>query len=477
MAQEERSDKSSVGKRSSVVVRSTDLNEPDVQPFDGDTQEAVEARALNITLYVDTYTLVFSGTGDIPDYSFALGYYPSWYEERARIEKIIIESGVTGIGREAFRDLSKLTSVSIASTVTRIGNNAFASCTGLTSITIPKSVSSYYLTMFDGCTKLANINVASDHPGLSSVNGVLYDKAKTEVLLCPIGKKGSYTIPNTVTTIDEWAFDGCSGLTGITLSNSLKEIQGYAFYNCTGLTNIVIPASTTKINLSAFDGCSRLFAFSVASSNTEYASEDGVLFNKRKTTLIQFPDGKKGNYTIPATVTRIENYAFDNALMPSVNIPASVTAIGNYAFANCASLVSLYVFWPDPGKVTYGNYVFNGLDATKKGKIKLYVPLGTDAIYRSNSIWRDFLTTPTGIDPVENNRLRLYPSPARESVTVSGLQGDEVIGIFDLSGRQQLSLKATDESEIIAINHLPTGVYIVRIANAYEVHTLKLVVK
>ncbi|MDR0844623.1 MAG: leucine-rich repeat domain-containing protein, partial [Tannerella sp.] len=455
------------------VVRS----DPNVQSLGDDTQDAVDTRALSITLYVDTYTLVFSGTGAISDYDFSRGIYPSWYEERARIEKIVLGSGVTGIGKDAFRDLTKLTSVSIANTVTSIGATAFANCTRLTAISIPNSVSSLNLSMFDGCTSLANITIASDNSWLSSVNGVIYDKPKATVILCPVGKKGTYAISNGVTTIRSWAFDGCTGLTGITIPSSVKEIQASAFNNCSGLLSFVIPAATTSINISAFDGCSKLFAFSVASGNTEYASEDGVLFNKRKTTLIQFPDGKKGNYTIPGSVTRIENFAFDNALMPSVNIPQSVTEIGNYAFANCTSLLSLYVFWPNPGVVSYGNSIFSGLDATKKGKIKLYVPLSADAVYRSSSIWRDFLTTPTNIEPVGNNPLRLYPSPARESVTVSGLQGGEVISLFDLSGRQQLSLKATDESETIAINHLPTGIYIVRIANANEVHTLKLVVK
>ena len=161
--------------------------------------------------------------------------------------------------------------------VTSIGYNAFSYCTGLTSITIPNSVTSIGTYAFYGCS------------GLTSI-----------------------TIPNSVTSIGDWAFHGCSGLTSITIPNSVTSIGGLAFHNCTGLTSITIPDSVTSIGGWAFNGCTGLTSINVASGNNYYSSNNGVLFNKKKTALIRYPEGKsQTSYTIPNSVTSIGGVAFD----------------------------------------------------------------------------------------------------------------------------------------------------------------------
>ena len=260
------------------------------------------------------------------------------------------------------------TSYTIPNSVTSIGKRAFYKCTGLTSITIPNSVTSIGDWAFDGCTGLTSINVASGNNYYSSINGVLFNKKKTELIRYPEGKsQTSYTIPNSVTSIGYGAFYGCTdltsitipnsvtsigqrafykctGLTSITIPNSVTSIGDWAFAGCTGLTSITIPNSVTSIREGAFDGCTGLTSINVASGNNYYSSINGVLFNKKKTELIRYPEGKsQTSYTIPNSVTSIGDWAFrDCTDLTSITIPNSVTSIEYGAFAGCTGLKDVY---------------------------------------------------------------------------------------------------------------------------------------
>jgi hypothetical protein len=151
------------------------------------------------------------------------------------------------------------------------------------------------------------------------------------------------TIPNSVTSIGTSAFDSCTSLTSVTIPNSVKSIGDHAFDNLTRLTSVTIPNSVTSIGI-AFVGCASLSAITVDPINTFYSSVDGVLFNKRQTTLIECPGGKLGSYTVPDSVTNIGSGALaDCRSLTSVTIPNSVTSIGDYAFQLCTSLTSVAV--------------------------------------------------------------------------------------------------------------------------------------
>jgi hypothetical protein len=157
------------------------------------------------------------------------------------------------------------------------------------------------------------------------------------------------TIPNSVTSIEGGAFYGCTGLTGVTIPNSVTSIEGGAFVGCTGLTSVTIPNSVTSIGSAPFAFCDSLTVINVDTANTAYISQDGILYNKAKTKLIQYPAGKGNTFTIPNTVTTIGGGAFADCIkLNGIIIPDSVTSIEGSAFSGCTELTSITI----PNRVT-----------------------------------------------------------------------------------------------------------------------------
>jgi len=152
-----------------------------------------------------------------------------------------------------------------------------------------------------------------------------------------------------ITSISEFAFSYCNGLTSITIPTSVNTIGDRAFYSCFDLTSVIIPESVTSIGIGPFANCSRLTNITVVANNPNYASEGGILYNKVKTILIQAPSAINSTFTIPTNVTVIGESAFESCwTFTSITIPTSVTSIGDMAFVNCRNLTSITI----PASVT-----------------------------------------------------------------------------------------------------------------------------
>ncbi len=291
-------------------------------------------------------------------------------------------------------------------TVTSIEANSFSSSHTLTSITIPESVIN--INGFIDCIALESITVADNNPAYASENGVLLSKDKTELLQYPLAKPDlTYTVPASVRTIKAEAFYSNLKLEELIIPNGVVTIEDCALWEMMSLKTLRIPATVTYLggaylssDSSEISLCGLAYFlenFEVDPENTVYSSEDGVLFNKDKTVLLQYPMGKADNdYTIPDGVEQISTAAFYNytknyklmidliidmsgvtpeeffqvqspylkqfydkanqlQTFSSIMIPDSVTTIGDYAFGFCTSLTSVTI----PGSVTsIGDYAF-----------------------------------------------------------------------------------------------------------------------
>ncbi len=185
------------------------------------------------------------------------------------LTNITIPSSIKSIGDIAFGGCLSLTSVSIPKSVTTIGEGAFYGCANLKNITIPGSVTSIGEGAFLECESLASVTVDSNNKNYSSADGVLYNKNKTQLIIYPVKKTAaSFTIPNSVTSIDEAAFFSCESLTKVTIPGSVKSI-GYGAFACTSLTSVAIPSSVTNIDELAFGGCLDLKSITINNKNTQ----------------------------------------------------------------------------------------------------------------------------------------------------------------------------------------------------------------
>ena len=283
------------------------------------------------------------------------------------LTKVTIPNSVTEIGYSAFEGCTSLTSVTLPDSA-EIGTSAFSGCTSLKEITLPAGVSSiyYYCYIFSDCISLTAINVDENNTDCKSVDGVLFSKDMKTLWIYPAGKTNtSYTIPDSVTKIDRYAFSGCTSLKEVTIPDGVTEIGDTAFEGCTSLKEITIPASVTEISNNAFDDCTSLTAINVDENNTKYKSVDGVLFNKDMTTLILYPNAKiNASYAIPNSVTEIEVDAFSGCTsLTKVTVPDSVTVISDTAFQGCTSLKEITI----PNSVTeISNYAFSGCTSLTK---------------------------------------------------------------------------------------------------------------
>ena len=213
---------------------------------------------------------VYFATSELDDGSLRItGYIDNLSSVSLIIPSEINGKQVTGIGGQAFEGCTGLANITIPDSVTEIGLEAFSGCTSLTNITIPDSVTEIGSSAFSGCSSLTAIDVEVGNNNYTSVNGVLFNKGKTELICYPAGKTDkSYNIPNSVTSIGYSAFINCTSITSITIPDSVTSIDSSAFGGCSSLKSITIPNSVTSIGYYAFYGCTSLTSVTIPKSVT-----------------------------------------------------------------------------------------------------------------------------------------------------------------------------------------------------------------
>ena len=203
----------------------------------------------------------------IPNSVTSISRYTFW--NCTSLKSVTIPGSVTSIGEYAFDGCTRLASVTIPDSVTSIGYGAFYECTSLANITIPSSVTSIGDYAFYNCTSLKSIEVSDNNENYSSVDGVLFNKDKSKLITYPASKADSeYAIPNSVTSIDYYAFENCTSLTSVTIPNSVTSIGDNAFENCTSLTSVTIPDSVTSTGACVFLSCKDLMSVTIPNSVT-----------------------------------------------------------------------------------------------------------------------------------------------------------------------------------------------------------------
>ncbi len=240
---------------------------------------------------------------------------------------------VTEIGYLAFYNHA-VTAVRLPSTLVKIADFAFYRCP-LTYANVPASVRSIGKEAFARCSPLTSIDVEADNPSYSAHDGMLFTKDMKTLLQCPAGKPDAVELPDTVTEIAPFAFEGCSKI-----------------------TTVHLPATIAQIGEGAFSACYELLTLTVASGNEHYSSIDGVLFDKAASTLLQYPAGKTGEVIIPASVVAIGTQAFAGCFrLTTATIPFGVQRIDAGAFFECSNLRTIQL---PASLVAMGAQVFDG---------------------------------------------------------------------------------------------------------------------
>jgi hypothetical protein len=342
---------------------------------------------LTWNLDLSTGTLTISGNGVMPNYDYGMA---PWYGYGGYINTVVVEIGVTRIGNNAFPQCA-MTSISIPNSVTTIGEQAFSSCWNLPSI----------------------------------------------------------SLPNSVTRIESWVFFGCMSLTSVTIPGSVTTIGEHAFHLCDSLISITIPNSVTTIGDASFADCKSLIAIDVEDENNNYTSEDGVLFDKNKTTLICYPAGKiDASYVILNSVATIGSSVFSGCTsLTSITIPDGITWIRDCAFAGCTSLISI----PLPNSVKWiGEAAFKSCTSLTS----ITIPNGVTKIENSTFSYCTSLTSITIPNSVKSIGgwafSQCYGLP---SITIPGnvtsIEGGAFVDCFKLTSITNLRLKPVTISSYV----------------------------
>lgn len=258
------------------------------------------------------------------------------------LARITLPDSVVSIGSNCFYSCSSLVRITLPENLTHIGEDVFDYCDSLQYISIPDSIHFQGANPFDACFALAQIHVSPEHPTLATINGVLFDKTEKTLICCPAALEAdSYSIPQGIVAVGDFAFSGCASLSSILIPDSVTTIGGGAFAGCLSLTSIAVPDSVTVIGAGAFNSCISLTSISLP--NTITSIEDWTFYGCRSLQSLEIPDGvttigfqnflecdSLTQVTIPESVTLIE----DDALTYAIHGPAVTFTVIRDSYAH-----------------------------------------------------------------------------------------------------------------------------------------------
>lgn len=335
----------------------------------------------------------------------------------------------------------------------------------LKTVILPGSITSIGDKAFEGCIGITGLTMP--------------ETVKTIGLFTFYGCSGLTTIkiPNAVTSIGSNAFTGCTRLTSIILSNKITSIGDWTFASCVSLNNITIPNTVTSIGNYAFLGCGELTSLTIPTSVKTIG--ESAFSSCIKLTSITIPslitsigNGAFSNcsglssITIPNSLTTIGDWAFLGCnKLTKVSIPNTVTTIGYGAFYDCSGLISINVNVITP--VILSSTVFTSVN---KDDCTLIVPVDSKSAYEVASVWKDFFkiveTEPVVTDIIDHTKVEItfYPNPVTDGFEFNGLEGNGMLTLTDFSGKIMLK-KQVVANEFISVDFLTQGVYILKLVS------------